>query len=100
MDAGAESRKRLCSNRFRPSAASLDLGLDVSERDHVHVSEGLPTPHLEARVGLRQSIANVLKHDGFDSSSPEAMEGFTSLVETCKSHANKCFYSPALDELM
>lgn len=39
-----------------------------------------------ARAGLRRSITLVLKHvnAGFDSASEEAMESFTSIVETCK----------------
>lgn len=42
-----------------------------------------PTPHFEARTGIQRSIAMVLAHDGFNSATPEAMESFTQLVETC-----------------
>lgn len=45
-----------------------------------------PTTAELARAGLRRSITLVLKHvnTGFDSASEEAMESFTSIVETCK----------------
>ncbi|RSM11963.1 hypothetical protein CDV31_006516 [Fusarium ambrosium] len=42
----------------------------------------IPNPHYQARAGLQRSIAMVLKHDGFDSASPEALESFTAMVET------------------
>ena len=42
-----------------------------------------PTPHFQARAGIQRSIAMVLAHDGFDSATPEAMESFTQLIETC-----------------
>ncbi|KYK58044.1 bromodomain associated protein [Drechmeria coniospora] len=41
-----------------------------------------PTHHFHARCGLQRSIAVVLRHDGFDSATPEAMESFTALVES------------------
>ena len=36
-----------------------------------------------ARTGLQQCIALVLQHVGFDSASPEALEEFTTMTETC-----------------
>jgi len=41
-----------------------------------------PTVHSQARLGIQRSIAMVLKHIGFDSSAPEALESFTQIVET------------------
>jgi hypothetical protein len=44
----------------------------------------LPTLHSQSRETIQRSIALVLNHDGFDAATPEALEGFTQLVETCK----------------
>jgi hypothetical protein len=44
----------------------------------------VPNPHYQARTGLQRSIAMVLNHDGFEGASPEAMESFTGMVETCE----------------
>jgi hypothetical protein len=41
------------------------------------------TQHHQIRCTIQRSIALVLKHDGFQSATPEAMESFTSLVEAC-----------------
>lgn len=53
-------------------------------KDAPAIKSLLPTKHSNARTGLQRSIAMVLKHDGFDSASPEAMESFTEMVETCE----------------
>lgn len=42
-----------------------------------------PTSEDLGRDGLRRSIALTLEHVGFDSASPEAMESFTAMAETC-----------------
>jgi hypothetical protein len=52
-----------------------------------------PTPHFLARAGVQRSIAMVLKHDGFETATPEAMESFTTLVETCLSSSAFPFLS-------
>ncbi|KAG5983994.1 hypothetical protein E4U55_006506 [Claviceps digitariae] len=52
------------------------------EDEVVAVQSMVPSRHANARVGIQRSIAMVLKHDGFVSSTPEAMESFTCLVET------------------
>jgi len=44
----------------------------------------VPNPHYQARTGLQRSIAMVLNYDGFQGASPEAMESFTGMVETCE----------------
>jgi hypothetical protein len=55
------------------------------EDDQVMAAKSLmPTHHDNARVGIQRAIALVLRHDGFASATPEAMESFTSLVETCQ----------------
>lgn len=51
------------------------------------ISSLAPTQHSSARCGIQRSIALVLKHDGFESATPEAMESFTQMVETCLSTA-------------
>lgn len=45
----------------------------------------LPTRHHFARREIQRSIAMVLSHDGFASATPEALESFTEMVETCAS---------------
>ncbi|KAG5952593.1 hypothetical protein E4U53_000469 [Claviceps sorghi] len=60
-----------------PKAASPEV-----EDETVAVQSMVPSRHANARVGIQRSIAMVLKHDGFNSSTPEAMESFTGLVET------------------
>lgn len=56
----------------------------LESKDAQAIKSLLPTQHANARAGIQRSIAMVLKHDGFDSASPEAMESFTGLVETCE----------------
>lgn len=48
------------------------------------VKSQVPNQHFQARSGIQRSIAMVLKHDGFEAASPEAMESFTEMVETCQ----------------
>lgn len=43
-----------------------------------------PTRHSQSRLGIQRAIALVLKHDGFDSATPEALESFTQMIETCR----------------
>ncbi|KAG5994142.1 hypothetical protein E4U52_001414 [Claviceps spartinae] len=52
------------------------------EDDVTAVKSQVPSRDANARVGIQRSIAMILKHDGFSSSTPEAMESFTCLVET------------------
>lgn len=59
---------------------------DVTEtigHDSRAVKSLMPTQHSQARAGIQRSIALVLNHDGFGSASPEALESFTEMVETC-----------------
>ncbi|KAG6031177.1 hypothetical protein E4U41_007666 [Claviceps citrina] len=56
----------------------------LEAEDKITAAQSLVQSHYaNARAGIRRSIAMVLKHDGFSSSTPEAMESFTNLVETC-----------------
>jgi transcription initiation factor TFIID subunit 8 len=56
---------------------------EESEREGERATEStLPTHHNLARCGIQRSIAMVLKHDGFQTATPEAMESFTAMVET------------------
>ncbi|KAK2609339.1 hypothetical protein QQS21_002120 [Conoideocrella luteorostrata] len=74
--------------KFSPSqndeASVGTLTLDSPEaEDQVTALKSLaPSHHANARSGIQRSIAMVLKHDGFSSSTPEALEGFTGLVES------------------
>ncbi|KAG6060308.1 hypothetical protein E4U17_004617 [Claviceps sp. LM77 group G4] len=63
------------------------------EDDVTAVELQVPSRDANARVGIQRSIAMILKHDGFSSSTPEAMESFTYLVETCESRSPPKFYS-------
>lgn len=47
----------------------------------------LKTGHLATRANLERSIIEVLAHDGFSAATPQAMDSFTSLVETCQCRA-------------
>lgn len=44
----------------------------------------IPNLHTQSRQALQRSIALVLHHDGFSATTPEALESFTQLVETCE----------------
>ncbi|KAG6189826.1 hypothetical protein E4U27_006158 [Claviceps purpurea] len=52
------------------------------EDDVTAVESQVPSRDANARAGIQRSIAMILQHDGFASSTPEAMESFTCLVET------------------
>ncbi|PFH60724.1 hypothetical protein XA68_10480 [Ophiocordyceps unilateralis] len=69
------------SKRHRAEAPSdaVDDALYESDRALVSLS---PTHHYHARLGIQRSIALILNHDGFSSATPEAMDSFTSLVES------------------
>ncbi|KAK7416767.1 hypothetical protein QQX98_004959 [Neonectria punicea] len=54
----------------------------IPEDDSTAIKSLLPTQHFQARSGIQRSIAMILKHDGFESASPEALESFTGMVET------------------
>ncbi|KFA47193.1 hypothetical protein S40293_06717 [Stachybotrys chartarum IBT 40293] len=65
------------------TATAVSDAAEEQERLGFASTESLtPTPHFLARAGVQRSIAMVLKHDGFDTATPEAMESFTTLVET------------------
>ncbi|KAG6296884.1 hypothetical protein E4U46_001178 [Claviceps purpurea] len=51
------------------------------EDDITAVESQVPSRDANARAGIQRSIAMILQHDGFASSTPEAMESFTCLVE-------------------
>lgn len=88
-----ETAKRLKLNPKRSEEVIEEIPIDVSFRveDEVTAVQSLaPSHHANARVGIQRSIAMVLKHDGFNSSTPEAMESFTGIVETCSlRHSSK-----------
>ncbi|KAM4065945.1 transcription factor TFIID complex subunit 8 C-term domain-containing protein [Hirsutella rhossiliensis] len=72
-------RPRVTSESPQHAQLKVHGGLD----DEAAAVESLtPTYRHLARCGIQRSIALVLKHDGFSSATPEAMESFTSLVES------------------
>lgn len=72
----------------RPRFEDFENELIQMEDDGARSIESLiPNPHYQARTSLQRSIAVVLNHDGFEGASPEAMESFTGMVETCELHS-------------
>lgn len=75
----------------QPGAKRVRMDLDETHPiEHVEeearvIRSIVPTHHYQARTGIQRSIAMVLKHDGFDTATPEALESFTEMVETCSS---------------
>ena len=55
----------------------------------------LKTGHLATRASLERSIIEVLAHDGFSSATPQAMDSFTSLVETCQYRTERHHQTPS-----
>jgi hypothetical protein len=45
--------------------------------------KALASSDIEARLGLQRSLCLAMSHVGFDSASPEALDCFTIMVETC-----------------
>lgn len=86
-DSDESSKRRRLSGTQDDStpddAVSVDT-LDVEDDEVTARASFAPTHHANARASIQRSIAMVLRHDGFASSSPDAMESFTSLVETCE----------------
>ncbi|KAB5571784.1 WD40-repeat-containing domain protein [Coniochaeta sp. 2T2.1] len=83
-----DSRKRAspATNELPASKRQRTLSLRSShtaEADHIAEARAqTPTTSELARAGIRRGISLVLGHDGFESTSEEAMESFTSIVET------------------
>lgn len=75
------------------SSEDVEMRLDAPGSEHEAQSSDqldfssfistMPSLHDQARQSMQRSIAMVLNHDGFDSATPEAMESFTQLVESC-----------------
>ena len=68
------------------SVASGTLGAVEEHASDAHPGakvSATPTLHSQARLGIQRSIAMALKHIGFDSTAPEALESFTQIIETC-----------------
>lgn len=61
------------------------MGKEEEEEEREGAEESLaPTHHSLARRGVQRSITLALRHDGFQSASPEALESFTNMVEVCQ----------------
>lgn len=83
--------------RVDTSSGPPDDAMDISEtpeilgnvEKHTNIGDAeafvssTPSLHSQSRLGIQRSIAMVLQHDGFQSATPEALEGFTQVVETC-----------------
>lgn len=78
------------SSRDDASVVETAQGEDSAASALPHLS--LPNLHAQSRQSIQRSIALVLRHDGFSSTTPEALESFTQLVETCKSR-DRCWLS-------
>lgn len=76
LDESADPGDTGASERPSQSSDQLDFSPFIST---------VPSLHGQARQGIQRSVAMVLEHDGFDSATPEAMESFTHLVESCTS---------------
>jgi transcription initiation factor TFIID subunit 8 len=63
---------------------SENVTIQIENQESRSIESSVPNPHYQARTGLQRSIAMVLNHDGFQGASPEAMESFTGMVETCE----------------
>ena len=70
------------AKRKRVTPSTVILRTEYTDR--LPHSPTLATPEELARRGLRRSIALTLQKVGFESASPDAMESFVSLTETCK----------------
>ncbi|EFY96328.1 Transcription initiation factor TFIID subunit 8 [Metarhizium brunneum] len=82
---GSSKRRRLSGPHpdcIQDDIVSVDMLEARDDNEVMAVKSFAPTHHANARTGIQRSIALVLKHDGFSSATPEAMESFTALVET------------------
>lgn len=70
------------AKRKRVTPSTVILRTEYTDR--LTHSPTLATPEELARRGLRRSIALTLQKVGFESASPDAMESFVSLTETCR----------------
>lgn len=88
----ADSRKRSAepnddepaAKRKREMPSSVILAIGPPEDSPCSVD--LATSEELARKALRRSLSLVLQKVGFDTATPDAMESFVSMTETCKTH--------------
>lgn len=64
--------------------ATITNGLSEMEELERAMETASLTQHHQTRLALQRSIALVLRHDGFASATPEALESFTNHVEICE----------------
>lgn len=67
------------------TSGAEQYGVEYRLDDDRPIVSTLLSIHSQSRQAIQRSIALVLRHDGFDSITPEALESFTQLVETCES---------------
>ena len=81
----SDSKRLRVDAQVSDTSREVSAGLEIDGQDEeFRATESLaPTHHSHARHGIQRSIALVLNHDGFASASPQVMESFTGLVESC-----------------
>lgn len=79
----SSSSNELPANK-RPRTLSFRSSHTAEADATAHKAPKVPTTAEMARSGLRRSITLALEQVGFESASEEAMESFSSIVETCK----------------
>jgi hypothetical protein len=71
-------------SRKRSSPQPEDVEMGGFKRQRIsYPSVSLPTRDLEGKSGLERAISLTLSHVGFEGAAPEAMTGFTAVVEEC-----------------
>lgn len=80
-------RARVTESQESSSSSELSDILDQAQGLEINIDPpsvvSTPSLHNQSRSALQRSLAIVLQHDGFRSATPEALESFTQLVETC-----------------
>lgn len=75
---GPAKRQRTQSSSTVQSSESPIAAVSATRID------GPPSFNEQHRTELRRAITLALGHVGFDSASPEALESFTHMTETCQ----------------
>jgi transcription initiation factor TFIID subunit 8 len=83
-----EAKRTRIEQQSEPSSESQSPAPHVNGVENIELEPAVEsfalTQHYQTRCAIQRSIALVLKHDGFESATPDAMESFTALVESCK----------------
>lgn len=79
----ADSDREDCADAKRPRFQSPHTILSVGRLGSSPHASAAPTTEELASKGLRRAIALALEKVGFDSATPDAMESFAAMAETC-----------------